>query len=92
MNVLETAMEITSGARREDYDRATPNHVRIARLWNAYLESRAVPDAALSPLDVSHMMILLKLARACHRPTPDTYVDIAGYARISAQIAGFEPE
>jgi hypothetical protein len=38
------------------------------------------------------MMILLKLARACKTPTRDTYVDIAGYARCSAEILGFENE
>ena len=91
-SILEDAIEVTTGARRRDYDSPRPNHERIARLWNAYLQSRAAADAPLSALDVSHMMILLKIARVVFTPTRDSYVDIAGYARCGAQIAGFEQE
>lgn len=92
-SVLEDAVQVTSGPRRRDYDSPTPNHERIARLWNAYIQSRKT-DAGepLTPLDISHMMILLKLARAVYTPTRDSYVDIAGYAQCAAQISGFDPE
>ena len=83
---------MTTGDRRRDYDKATPNHERIARIWNAYIQSRKDPNAELTALDVAHLMILLKIARAVYTPTRDSYVDIAGYARCSAQIAGFETE
>jgi hypothetical protein len=89
-SVLEEAIAVTSGPRRRDYDRATPNHERIARFWNAYIQSRKSPNAELSALDVAHLMILLKMARAVYTPTRDSYVDIAGYARCCAEIAGFE--
>jgi len=92
MGILDTAKEITSGSRRRDYDAALPNHERIAVLWNAYLESRSAPASRITPLDAAHMMIMLKLARACKTPTRDTYVDIAGYARCAAEISGFEDE
>jgi hypothetical protein len=91
-SILETAFDVTSGDRRRDYDRATPNHDRIAAHWNAYIQSRKDPNAPLSALDVAHLMILLKIARAVYTPTRDSYVDIAGYARCAAQIAGFEEE
>ena len=91
-SILETAMEVTTGDRRRDYDKATPNHERIAALFNAYLECRKDPLARISALDVAHMMIVLKLARACYTPTRDTYVDIAGYSKCAAQISGFEAE
>lgn len=90
--VLDTAIAVTSGDRKRDYDSATPNHERIARIWNAYIQSRKDPASELSALDVAHLMILLKIARAVYTPTRDSYVDIAGYARCSAQIAGFEQE
>jgi hypothetical protein len=90
--VLQTAIDVTSGDRRRDYDKATPNHERIAAHWNAYIQSRKDPNAPLSALDVAHLMILLKIARAVYTPTRDSYVDIAGYARCAAQIAGFEEE
>lgn len=91
-SILETAIEVTTGDRRRDYDKATPNHERIASLFNAYLECRKDPLAKISALDVAHMMIVLKLARACYTPTRDTYVDIAGYSKCAAQISGFEAE
>jgi hypothetical protein len=91
-SVLQSAIEVTSGDRRRDYDQATPNPERIAAHWNAYIQSRKDPHAPLSPLDVAHLMILLKIARAVYTPTRDSYVDIAGYARCAAQIAGFEEE
>lgn len=91
-SILDTALAVTSGDRRRDYDKATPNHERIARHWNAYIQSRKDPNSELTALDVAHLMILLKIARAVYTPTRDSYVDIAGYARCSAQIAGFETE
>lgn len=89
MSILEEALEVTSGDRRRDYDSSLPNHERIARLWNAYLNCRA-KDAGepISALDAAHMMILLKIARACNTPTRDTYVDIAGYASALAKMEG----
>jgi hypothetical protein len=89
-SILETAIEVTTGDRRRDYDRASPNHQRIADGWNWYIKSRRDPGAPLSGLDAAHMMIILKLARACYTPTRDTYIDIAGYAKCAAEISGFE--
>lgn len=90
-SVLEEAVRVTSGARRRDYDHATPNHQRIAAFWNTYLLARKNPNGVITALDVATMMILLKIARACHTPTRDSYVDIAGYAKCCAQIQQFEP-
>lgn len=91
-SILDEAKAITEGDRRRDYDKATPNHARIAGAWNWYLLSRKHPRGPLSALDVAHMMLLLKIARAVFTPTRDSYVDIAGYARCGAQISGFEHE
>lgn len=90
-SILQEALEVTSGDRRRDYDRAEPNHERIAGAWNWYLKSRKGGFyTEISALDAAHMMLLLKIARACYTPTRDTYVDLAGYARCAAEIAGFE--
>lgn len=90
--ILAIAQAVTSGDRRRDYDKATPNHQRIAEVWNWYLRSRKTSSAPITALDVATMMILLKVARACYTPTKDSYVDIAGYAKCCSQIAGFEAE
>jgi hypothetical protein len=86
VSILQSAIEATEGDRRRDYDSPLINHERIAKL-----DCRA-KDAGepISALDVAHMMILLKIARACKIPTRDTYVDIAGYAKCGAEIAGHE--
>ena len=90
-SILDIATRVTSGERRRDYDHAIPNHERIAGLWNAYLQARKDPKAEITGYYVSTMMILLKIARACHTPTKDSFVDIAGYAKCCSQIQGFEP-
>ena len=92
LSVLDEAAAATSGDRRRDYGTATANHERIAAGWNWYLDARPDKDAPISPLDASMMMIVLKIARSVHRPKRDNFVDIIGYARCGAQIAGFEPE
>lgn len=81
---------MTTGDRPRDYDSATPNHQRIASGWNWYLQSRKDRLAPISALDVAMMMMVLKIARACYTPTRDSFVDIAGYAKCAAEIAGFE--
>jgi hypothetical protein len=91
-SILSIAQRVTTGDRRRDYDKATPNHERIAEAWNWYIRSRKGANDELSPIDIAHMMILLKLARACFTPTKDSYVDIAGYAKCASQIANFEAE
>lgn len=91
-SILDEAKRITSGDRRRDYDHPLRNHQRIADLWNAYLKLRKNPESPISPRDAATMMILVKIARAAHTPTRDSFVDIAGYARIISIIEGYEPE
>lgn len=91
-SILETAIQVTSGEKQRDYDKASATHQRIAEGWNWYLKSRKNPQEQISSLDVAHMMVILKLARSCYTPTRDTYVDIAGYAKCASQILQFEIE
>ena len=39
-SILETAIEVTTGERRRDYDKPSSNHERIANGWNWYINSR----------------------------------------------------
>jgi hypothetical protein len=84
--ILEEAAEITAGPRERDYDHPLPNHLRIARLWNAYFACRKEPTAELDAEDVARMMILLKIARDVFTPKRDSLVDIVGYARCLERI------
>ena len=88
--ILEEAIRITSGDRQRDYAHPLPNHVRIAEMWNAYLNIRKHPTGFIEAEDVAAMMILLKLVRNAHTAKRDNSVDIAGYARCLARIQGFE--
>jgi hypothetical protein len=91
-NILEEASKVTSGDKRRDYDSATKNHERIAKLWNTYLDIRKEPTGPITAENVAWMMVMLKIARNEHTAKPDNYVDAAGYIRCAAQIAGIEDE
>ena len=91
--VLEEAARITAVDREQSYDHPLTNHERIAGLWNAYLQARPDQSAPLSPGEVVHMMILLKLARDVFRAAPpsatmhpDGQCAICGYARCLERI------
>ena len=44
----------------------------------------------IEPVDVVHMMILLKIARELHTSKRDNWTDIGGYARCGARIMQHE--
>jgi hypothetical protein len=91
-SILAEALRITSGDRRKDYDHPTPNHERIAALWNAFLSIRKKPNSPISASEVAWMMALLKIARDAYTPKRDNYVDAAGYIRCAAIIEGYEEQ
>lgn len=76
--------------RSKHYGNPQENHARTARLWNAYLASRA--NAPLTPEDICFLNILQKVARCLgeSEPTKDTLLDIAGYARNIEMILGYD--
>jgi hypothetical protein len=96
--ILQEAMRITGGERAENYGHPRANHERIAQLWNGYVSAKAVDKegkltqgcAHITAQDVVVMMILLKAARELHTSKRDNWVDMAGYARCGARIAGHE--
>ena len=89
-SVLDEASRITGGARHQDYGHPTEDFARTALIWNGILAGKLRDDAAITPMDVPLCMIAVKLARQAHRHKRDNLVDIAGYARTAAMIAGEE--
>ena len=83
---LETAKALINGDRATDYGSAYENHTRIASLWSRYVSAKSKVQVQLTPMDVAHMMILLKVARLMHSGTDDCYVDICGYAALAAEL------
>lgn len=81
--VLDTARDIVcTGDRQLNYGKPEDNFKNIAALWSDYLHR------PVSSTDVGIMMILMKVARLMKTPQhSDSYVDIAGYAACTAEIA-----
>lgn len=78
---LETAKTMVMGQREQDYGSPENNFKIIADLWSDYL------GQPITPLDVSMLMILLKVARIkSGGGTGDNFVDIAGYSACGAEI------
>ena len=87
--ICEEALRIQGGDRQQDYGDPTPNHDDIANLWNSYIDvafRQHGTEPKLEARDVAHMMILLKVARNCHKPKRDNWVDMAGYAQCGGKI------
>lgn len=81
--ILDTAAQLINGDRRQTYGDAQESFGRIAALWSIILNTQ------VSPADVARCMVAMKLARLSgsdeHR---DSWVDIAGYAALGAEVAG----
>ena len=87
-SICEEAFRIQSGDRQQDYGDPTDNFRDIADLWNAYMGFSEGTECTPSfdARDVAHMMILMKIARNCHKPKRDNWTDIAGYAQCGGKI------
>lgn len=67
------------GQRGLNYGSPAQNFYNIAELWTAY------KGVYFDHKDVGMMMILLKIARLKHSDHDDSFVDVAGYAAVTAE-------
>jgi len=85
---LDEAKATICGARQDSYGSPENSFSIIAAFWFTYLRNRDSKVTSFGPLtakDVSNMMILFKVARCLgQKPHRDNYIDIQGYAAISA--------
>jgi hypothetical protein len=88
--ILAEANRLTSADRNHDYGHPRDDFARTARMWTGILAARLREGAAVEPMDVPLCMIAVKVAREAHRHKRDNLVDIAGYARTAAMVAGDE--
>lgn len=83
--LLKEALQITSHDRNKAYGNPEDNFENIAAYWRVYYKQRFKTHLDITPQDVAHCMILMKMARlatnCAHR---DSLVDIAGYAACGA--------
>lgn len=79
-------LELTKSILRErqrEYGSSEPHFVRVARIWSALLRIE------LSPHHVPLCLAALKLVRAAEAPDHlDSWIDLAGYTALGAQVAG----
>ena len=81
--VLETAGELINGDRRQSYGDPTESFERLAALWSATLGHE------VTPAHVVLCLLQLKVSRLCVTPDhADSWVDLAGYAALGAEVSG----
>ena len=92
--ILDEAKTCVCGYREQDYGSPENNFRVIAELWTGYLgDTKLNPDSLITPLDVSMMMALLKIARIrSGGGSGDSFVDLAGYAACGGEIFQRENE
>lgn len=90
-DILHEAEKCVCGQREQDYGTPENNFETIAQLWSAYMGA-AHPNLNMAmdeftAKDVAVMMALLKIARIARGSSPDSFVDLAGYAACAGEIA-----
>lgn len=85
-DILDTAKEMVTGQREQDYGKAENNFALIAEFWNLYRES--IDHTAFNAEDIAMMMALFKIARIITGTgTIDSFVDACGYLACGGEIA-----
>ena len=79
-NILEEAKELVKGDRQKEYGDKLTNHENIASLWSIFLRKK------ITPHDAAMCMALVKVARLMHARKQDSYIDLAAYSAIAAEI------
>ena len=80
------ALDAVNGARQKDYGHPLLNHTCTAQLMSSYLSRKYGRAIGLDAEDVCFFNILQKVSRGANDVTPDTLVDIAGYAENVAMV------
>ncbi len=76
MDILKTALKLTTGDRHDEYGDCSVELDRVATMWSVIFKTDITPN------QVALAMIALKITRQMHTNKKDNWVDIAGYARI----------
>jgi Domain of unknown function (DUF6378) len=85
--ILETALEFTTGDRNKTYGPPKPNLTCFANLVQAYLNGMTQPEQ-LDATDGAIIMTLAKISRiAVNKQHKDNYIDGAAYMAIAGECA-----
>lgn len=90
--ILDSAKEIVTEDREQDYGSPEDSFAVIADFWTIYVREKCSSidaDVYITPSDVAVMMILLKVARVAKgKYKEDSYIDMAGYAACGGELEG----
>lgn len=89
-SILDEAKRITEGVRRAEYGAPADDFGRAAYMWTGILARKLRDGQSITAMDIPLCMVAIKLARQSHHHKRDNLVDIAGYARTAAMVAGEE--
>ena len=89
-SILDEARRVTEGMRRVEYGEPLDDFGRVAHMWTGILARKLREGQTITAMDIPLCMIAIKLARQSHHHKRDNLVDIAGYARTAAMVAGEE--
>lgn len=80
---LMKAESLVNGDRAKDYGDARDSFTRLAQIWSAIL------GREVSAAQVAICLAALKLSRLSQSPDhADSWVDLAGYAALGAEVSG----
>lgn len=90
-SILEEAVELTSGDRRQAYGHPIKHYGRTVKAIDAMFRGKVQERLAaglpmFEPEDWAHIMILDKVSRAQTSYRRDNSVDIAGYAQCHEDV------
>ena len=90
--ILDTAKEIVTKDRQNNYGDVEDNFQTIAQLWGTYINAACINgtdfDFCLTEEDVAALMILMKVARiSSDKQHLDSWVDVCGYGSCGGEIA-----
>ncbi|WNO28740.1 hypothetical protein SEA_FLAMETHROWER_25 [Microbacterium phage FlameThrower] len=85
--ILRTANTIIHGDREKDYGAPIDSFTRLAEAFNLVLGPMLKPGARVTPAGAAALMIAMKLSRLAGGDLKDdTWVDLAGYAALGAEV------
>lgn len=86
-SILRTANDIIHGDREKDYGRPVDSFTRLAEALNLVLRPKLREGVELDAVDAAVLMIAMKLSRlAGGDRKDDTWVDLAGYSALGAEV------
>lgn len=87
LEILAAASEAICGDRDVQYGAPIDNMTTTAEMMTSFLKRRGKLSADLDAYDASMLLVIVKVARAAHKPKDDNSVDGSGYFAMAAEVS-----